>query len=142
MRRCPDPLRLTCDQSSGFTLLEVVIALAIFVGSIAALSRLYLLGIENAEYSQWQTIATLIAESHLAELDAGVITVDDRGPYEDDVHSGWQWTLDCTELAQDGLYEVIILVEKYSEGPGKGFSTKLSRWYFDSATTSGTGTGT
>jgi type II secretion system protein I len=112
-------------------LLEVLLALTIFVGAAAALSRLLLVGLENAEYAEWQTIGNLIAETRFAELDAGIITVDDEGPYDDELHDGWEWQLSTQETDVDGLYQVTVTVEKVSSGPGQGFSTELTRWFFD-----------
>jgi type II secretion system protein I len=117
----------------GFTLLEVLVALAIFVGSAAMLSRLLLLGIENAEYADWQAIAWSVAESHSAELDAGVLTIDDAGTYVDENFPDWQWTLEADATSIEGLYQVTIVVENISNGASRGFTLHMTRLYFDEA---------
>ncbi|MFO0944692.1 MAG: prepilin-type N-terminal cleavage/methylation domain-containing protein [Planctomycetota bacterium] len=115
----------------GFSLLEVLVALAIFVGSVAALSRLVLLGVENAEYSRWQAEAMMIAECRLAELQSGILTVNSVGTYPSTEAVGWQWTMSATSEALTGLYRVQFEIKNISGGPGDGFFLRVHRLYFD-----------
>ena len=115
----------------AFSLLEVLLALAIFVGSAALLSRLVLLGIENAEFARLQAHALLLAESRFAELEAGILTVDDAGTYPVEEAPDWQWTLGVENQDTPGLYLVEIVVENISEGTARGYSLRLVRLYYD-----------
>lgn len=115
----------------GFTLIEVLLALAIFVGATAAISRLIVLGIDNAQFCERQTEMRLIAESRFAELDAGVLTpvsVSDQ-PVEEFPDYQWDMTADTTELT--GLMLVTVTVRNISTGPAAGMEFQLIRNYLD-----------
>jgi len=55
----------------GFSLLEVVLALAIFAGMLAALGEVSRIGMRNAEVARDLTKAQLLAESKMAEITCG-----------------------------------------------------------------------
>ncbi len=52
----------------GFTLLEVMVALAVLAISLAALGRGVSSYLDNASYLQERTLATWVAENRIAEL--------------------------------------------------------------------------
>ena len=52
----------------GFSLLEVILALAILIGILAVLSELVGLGVRNARVARAMTQAQLLCESKLAEI--------------------------------------------------------------------------
>ncbi|GIT30334.1 MAG: hypothetical protein Ct9H300mP1_23800 [Planctomycetaceae bacterium] len=53
---------------SGFTLLEVLVSLAIFVAAFASLSQLFTLGSRAAVQAALETQATVRAEAKMAEV--------------------------------------------------------------------------
>lgn len=55
-------------RAKGFTLLEVVVAFAIFAVTAVAVMRSVTTGLRGAELSARHTVATLIAESKLASV--------------------------------------------------------------------------
>lgn len=118
-------------RRNGFTLLEVLVALAIFVGAAAALSRLAILGVENAEFSQWNAQAWSLIESRFEELSAGILTLENVGTIPMEEAPGWQCTMfaDSTELT--GLYRVTIEMRNVSGMKAEGFAVKAVRYYFD-----------
>ena len=59
------------SKRSAFTLLEIVLALAILAGSLAALGEVMRLADQNAELVQAETQAQVLAESVMAEILAG-----------------------------------------------------------------------
>lgn len=77
----------------GFSLLEVVLALTIFLGAFIALSDLSSSGMTAAVQARMQTKAILRCESKLAELAAAVEPLEDvtDQPFEDDPK--WSWSL-------------------------------------------------
>jgi Tfp pilus assembly protein PilV len=85
--------RPTKASRAGISLLEVVLALGIFLGAIAALSQLSSTGMRTAVSARLQTQAILRCESKLAELVAAIEPLDDvtDQPFEDD--ENWTWTL-------------------------------------------------
>lgn len=115
----------------GFTLLEMILALAIFVGSAAALSKLVLIGIENAEYSRWQTEAALITENRFQELDAGILTLDDAGTFTDPEFPQWECTIEVAPADLTGLYLVTVQTRNLEKVSLRDFTFQLSKFYLD-----------
>ena len=56
---------------SGFSLLEIVLALAILAGALAALGEVMRLGDQNANLARDESQAEMLAESVMAELSCG-----------------------------------------------------------------------
>ena len=71
-------------KQTGFTLLEVILALAILAGALTVLGELARRSLHNAEVSRATSEAQLLCESKLAEMAAGVTPVS---PVED---ATWQ----------------------------------------------------
>lgn len=115
----------------GFTLLEVLVALAIFVGAAAALSRLAVLGVENAEFAQWNVQAWTLIEARFEELEAGILTLDDVGTLPMDEAPNWQCTMSSEGTELTGLYRVTVEVRNVSGMKAEGFAVKAVRYYFD-----------
>lgn len=63
---------------SGFSLLEVVLALAIFLASVAAIGQLLRIGMRSAQWGAMTSDATLRCESIMAELVAGIAPLENR----------------------------------------------------------------
>ncbi len=121
----------------GLTLLEVIIALAIFVGSVAVVSKLVALGVRFAEHSQLQTRAVMLAESKMGEIVAGIVTLTGTSgdTFADD--PAWQWQLATSDGPVDGLKWVSVSVFPSATGElatnREGVEFTLSRWLFDPA---------
>lgn len=115
----------------GFTLLEVILALAIFVGAIAVLSRLLVVGVENAEMAEGQARAWLIAESRWAELESGVRSLSENGPFAVEEFPGWEWGFQIENSEYPSLYRVILSVRHAPSGQVPGESIELTRYLFD-----------
>ena len=121
----------------GLTLLEVILGLAIFVGSLAVISKLVELGVRGAEYAQLQTRAVMLAESKMGELLAGIVTLDSASGDTFPEDPAWQWTLSSSNGPVDGLVWVSITVYPSSTGElalhRERLEFTLSRWLFDPA---------
>jgi type II secretory pathway pseudopilin PulG len=74
------------------SLLEVVVALAIFIAALAVITQIISTGSRASTRAKLQSEATLRAESCMAEAIAGVIPLQaDTRPFDDD--ASWQWSL-------------------------------------------------
>lgn len=118
-------------DNGGFSLLEVILALAIFVASAAILSRLVLLGIENAEYSREQTEAMMIAEARWAEIEAGILDPTAAGTFASPEFPDWQCTIAANIDQTSVLYLVQIEITKPVPPPAQGHTLRLTRLWFD-----------
>jgi general secretion pathway protein I len=129
----------------GFTLLEVMLALAILVGAIAVLGEFGRLGLRSAKTSRDLTRAEMLCESVMGEIAAGIILpepvqgvpvadptqgasvnntqVDDTGP--------WVYSIDAKTIDQDGLIAVTVTVSQDKPSVERPASFSLIRWIPD-----------
>jgi len=91
------------------TLYEVVLSLAILLGSITVLSNLIATGSRAALRSRLSTRATLLCQSKLSEILAGVEPMQsaDGIPF-DTADPSWTWTLEVLSGPVDDLLELRV----------------------------------
>jgi general secretion pathway protein I len=99
--------KIAASPHNGLTLFELLLALAIFLTSLAALAQLLASGSRAAAQSQLQTEAILRCESKLGELVSGIeaIKAVSNQPFDDD--PSWSWRVTVT----DGPWPSLQLVE-------------------------------
>src|SRR5205807_5324829 len=88
----------------ALTLMEVLVSLAIFLMSLAALTRLVTFAGERALEAQYRSQATLHCLSQLAEVEAGSIALGSQGesPVGDD--PDYEWSMDAAQGQVAGLW--------------------------------------
>ncbi len=139
-----DPMRGT--RSRGFSLLEVILALAILTGSIAMLGQAVQMGMRNARVARDSTKAQLLCESKMSEVVSGftpAVPISDAA--FDSVNTGsetaandtgqWTYSIETESLSDDGLIAVTVSVTQTTPAPNQrpvGF--KLVRWMIDPTT--------
>lgn len=118
----------TTRQRRGLTLLEVVLALAIFLAAVAALRQLTELGSRAAIQTDAQSAAVLRAETKLAELLAGVVPIAEGagGRFAD--APGWRWELLITPGPHASLRVLTLTVIRDQAGPQPPVRFSLTRW--------------
>ncbi len=117
----------------GLSLLEVVIALAILLFSIVAISQLISLGSDRALDVQQYAQATLLCQRKLAEVMVGAepLTATGYSGFPDQENLGdWQWKLDATQSDTAGLWNVQVTV-KYDRGNNTSFEVQLAQMMLD-----------
>lgn len=100
------------NDRKGLTLLEVIVATAIFVGGMAILGQLLQLGLLAARANQKKTIAVLRGESKMEELSSGLVLLEastEPIPFEDDW--SWTWSILVEPTPVTGLVLVSLHVE-------------------------------
>jgi type II secretion system protein I len=88
----------------GFTLLEIILALAILAGSLAALGEVMRLGDQNAELARDETQAEILADSVMSELISGARIVGNVDSTPFDLATDPQW-----------LYSIVVEPTDYVE---------------------------
>ncbi len=91
-------------HSSGFTLLEVMVSLAILSVSLVAILNLHSGGVRVHNYSKHLTVATLLARSKMIDveehlLDEGLPEMNERmeGSFEEEGYPGYWWTVEIVQ---------------------------------------------
>jgi len=107
-----------CDRR-GLTLFEVLIALVIFVGAMAAIGQLVANGVRAALQARFQTQAAMMCDAKLAEVVAGIVPLTaGQAVYPDDPN--WSWSLTLAAAPVPGLMRVEVTVQRQaSNSKGK-----------------------
>jgi general secretion pathway protein I len=114
----------------GFSLLEILLALVIFVGSVAVISGLVSLGVRGSLEARRMSKAVLLCESKMSEVVAGVEPLDpvSQATFEDE--PGWVWSLEVVGGPVEGLMTITVIVEQTDESLFP-VSFQLTRWMRD-----------
>jgi type II secretion system protein I len=120
----------------GFTLLELILALTILCGAVAALGEACRNGMRYAQYARDITQAQLLCESKLAEITAGVTPAEaqESVPFEateDEAESEWLYSIEVTPLDDEGLIQVRVTVTKDVPASKRPVEFPLVRWMVD-----------
>jgi len=128
----------------GFSLLEIVLALAILGGAMAVLGEIVRNGMENARVARDMTDAQLYCESKMAELAAGLITTDPvaDAPIEPmaesvlessatSLQSDWLYSIESELIDENGLVQVFVTVSQDPTRFKKPVSFTMSRLILD-----------
>lgn len=126
-RRVPRSLR------KGLTLFELLLALAIFLASLAALAQLLASGSRAAAQAKLQTEAILRCESKLGEVVSGVepIKAASKGSFTDD--PSWSWQLTATDGPWPSLQLIELQVSRTGQSSLSSSSYTLQRFVRDPA---------
>lgn len=129
MRYLPPGVTRERGARSGLTLLEVLVSLAIFLFSLAALSQLLTMSGDRALEANLRTQANLMCQSKLAELAVGAVSMSSSGYEAFKENPDWQWRADCNESDVVGLWNVQVWVKK--DRPGGVVEVSLSQMVLD-----------
>jgi general secretion pathway protein I len=123
------PKRIQRRQPQGFTLLEVVLALAILAGAVAVLGELVRSGLQNAQMARDLTRAEMLCEGIEEEVVAGVLSPSGAsGPCDDDPR--WNYSI-TSQSPQTGILALQITVVKNVPEGQHAVQFSLSRWMID-----------
>lgn len=115
----------------GLSLIEVLLAMTIFLIGVVAISRLVDLGTDNELESRLHTTAARLAQSKLAELETGVEPLTGSGGDFGDGEPGWTWEM-TADLQGTNLYLVTVTVSR--DLKGRPFKLTLSQMMLDPTT--------
>lgn len=118
---------------SGLTLLEVLLSVSIFLGSLTAILHLLSIGKRSELMTRLQTEAVIRCESKMAEVISGVeelATVTDQESPDNEQSGIWQWSMESSDTGTASLLKVTVSVE-YVVGAETVSSFSLSRYLRD-----------
>ncbi len=128
-------MKRTHHSRRGLTLLEVVVAMAIFMISVLAIYQLTTFGRDRALDVRMQTRTSLRCQAKLAEVIVGAVPLQSTGGYSafadaKDSDKDLQWTMTVEEMGFSGAYQVKVSVKSEMAG-GRIFETHLSQIVLD-----------
>jgi len=148
-------LHPSSPKKAAFSILEVILALAILTGAMVVLGELGRLGFRNAKATQDLTKALLLCESKMAEYPSGITTPQavsgasfDTIDQDSNTNVLWVYSVSMETVDSDGLIALCVTVTQNLPGTQHPTSFSLTRWILDpslgqsSNSSSGTGTST
>lgn len=103
----------SAQNRSGLTLLEVLLATAIFLGALTAILQLMRLGHDSRISARLDAECALRCESLMGEYVAAMspLTSESQTPFEDSNGSEWTYTTTIEDADGESLLWVTVLVE-------------------------------
>lgn len=118
-------------RRSGFSLIEVLLALAILLMSIVAIAQLVGIGSDRGLETRLTNRGSRLAESKLGEIEIGAVPLDaasSGGNFEND-DSAWKWTCEVNPAGPPNLFQVTVTVSR--DLRGTPFEIALGRLIVD-----------
>jgi prepilin-type N-terminal cleavage/methylation domain-containing protein len=118
-------------NARGFTLLEVILALAILAGSLAALGSVARISFENAERAAIEAEAELVASTVFEQLESGQISltaVEDAAWSDAASPFTWTYSVAIADTAFSELLNVSVRAQTLLPEETRPIGVNLSRW--------------
>ncbi len=132
MNTAPTTVNLQAPRRTnrGFTLLEIIISLAILAGALASLGEVMRLADRSASTAEDETQAQILAASIMDELAAGSreLTAVQQSPLNSTDDPPWLYTIATEQTQYDELITVRVRVEQQLEARLQPAQFELVRW--------------
>jgi len=116
---------------SGFTLLEVILALAILAGAVAAIGELVRIGLHNADVARQLTRAEMLCESISDQVAAGAIAATSTSGVQCDDDPRFLYSIAVDQANQSSLLTVQVTVVRDLPAEQHPVPFKITRWMVD-----------
>lgn len=128
--------RVAGSHLRGFSLLEVILALAILFGAMAVLGELARHGLDSARRARDTAVAQLLAESKLDEIAAGAVepdpvTREPLGTVERLGEVDWLCSIALEPTSERGLVALRVTIEQDLPPERHGVAISVVRWMLD-----------
>jgi general secretion pathway protein I len=111
------------SRRRGLSLMEVLVALTIFLLAFVILDRLVMLGGDQALDAQHQIRAADLCQTKMAEVIAGALALSSHSEVPFDEDPSWRWSLDCEKGNYPGLWNVTVRVSRQQPQGSRHFSS-------------------
>ena len=118
----------------GFSLLEVVLALAILTAAIAVLGELVRSGLRNAQLARDLSQAEIICESTIYQIEAGLLPPQTVQGTAVEGSPGWFYSIETENTggaSQAGLLRLRVTVEQSRDQQSRPTKFSVVRWLRD-----------
>ena len=115
-------------RRAGFSLLEVLLAMSILLGSIIVLGELARQGRRNATAARDLTRAQLICQSKLNEIIIGVAPLEPVSQVEVEEAPGWLYSVELEPVDLPELDSLKVTVVQDLPGRKEPVEFSLTRW--------------
>jgi general secretion pathway protein I len=122
------------EPRHGLSLIEVLLALTIFMMSLIVLGRLVDMGTEREMESRYQTRASRLALDKLAEFESGARSLEETsGSFDGADDAAWSWEVNAQlqDQVAPNLYLVTVTVSR--DLKGRNFAVTMSQMILDPA---------
>lgn len=123
----------TAKRQAAFTLLEMVLALALFLGAITVLAQVAWNGQKAAIQSRLRTEAAFRCESKLSEILSGMELFQSQQGISFPDEPNWTWSAMIAAGQYPDLMHVKVTVSHRGKNPATNAEFSLERWTRDPA---------
>ena len=101
------------NKTSGFTLIEVLVAVAILAIAMVAILKANVQNLDALTKSRETTTASLLAASKLAEIEAAGVANwgESQGDFGED-YPEFTWQVETTSTEVEGLERIAVIVQR------------------------------
>ena len=119
------------SRRPALTLLEVLIALAIFLLAMVVFGEMIVRNSQLARDVQRQNLATRLCKSKLNEVISGVVPLSSQGDAPFDEEPDYTWSLDAENGSVDGLWNVTVRVTRTQTDAGDPIECSVTQMVLD-----------
>ena len=105
-------LSQSLKNRKGLSLLEVILAIALLGTSMAIIHQMLGVGYRGATETQMMTDASILVDTKMAEVAAGVIPLESANGVLIEENPDWVYSVDVASAEQIGLLSVTVTVQQ------------------------------
>jgi general secretion pathway protein I len=120
----------SANRPAAFTLLEIILSLAILAGALVAIGEVVRLADQNAMYARDETEAQILASGVMDELLSGArqVTAVDKLPFDFATEANWVYSVQIEPTTYPEVVRVGVRVEQQIEARLEPINFELYRW--------------
>lgn len=111
----------------GFSLLEVLLSIAILGGAMVVIGQLVNIGYRSAIEARIRSDANILVDGKMAEVSAGIIDLQSTSSSIIEENPDWMYSVDVQQSGQLGLLMVMVTVEQTPNSASNPISMSVVR---------------
>lgn len=121
-------------QLTGFTLLEVILAIAVLAVALTLIGDVARMGYQNADMAATESEAQILAESIMGELASGIRPAQAvlNAPFDvGDGRDEWQYSISIEPTMQQEILLARVAVQLVRKDPSLKPDAELVQWFLN-----------